>query len=99
MEDAKNLEVNFNDSQEALYEIQLELDELMMALSILTDDYDTSFELNEVDLKKYMQGEKNNDTGKMSFKFLYEHKRLMWLVRTAKMYCEEAKRICEAAQF
>lgn len=55
MEDAKNLEVNFNDSQEALYEIQLELDELMMALSILTDDYDTSFELNEVDLKKYMQ--------------------------------------------
>lgn len=55
MEDVKNLEVNFNDSQEALYEIQLELDELMMALSILTDDYDTSFELNEVDLKKYMQ--------------------------------------------
>ena len=42
MEDVKNLEVNFNDSQEALYEIQLELDELMMALSILTDDYDTS---------------------------------------------------------
>ena len=32
MEDVKNLEVNFNDSQEALYEIQLELDELMMAL-------------------------------------------------------------------
>lgn len=55
MEDVKNLEVNFNDSQEALYEIRLELDELMMALSILTDDYDTSFELNEVDLKKYMQ--------------------------------------------
>ena len=46
-----------------------------------------------------MQGEKNNDTGEMSFKFLHEHKRLMWLVRTAKMYCEEAKRICEAAQF
>lgn len=55
MEDVKKLEVNFNDSQEVLYEIQLELDELMTALSILTDDYDTSFELNEVDLKKYMQ--------------------------------------------
>ncbi len=60
--------------------------ENMMWMTLLVYDY-------------IIPGEKNNDTGEMSFKFLHEHKRLMWLVRTAKMYCEEAKRICEAAQF
>lgn len=99
MEDVKNLEVNFNYSQEALYEIGLELEELMMALNELTNDYDTNLAFNLPDLKKYAAGDAENRTGELSYRFLYDHKRIMWLVRTAKMYCEEAKRIREAAQF
>ena len=98
MEDVKNLEKNLNGSQEALYETQLELSELSMALQVLINDYDTCFGLNDVDLKKYMQGDMDNKTGAMSYKFLYEHERIMWLVRVAKKYCEAAQEICEAAQ-
>lgn len=57
--------------------------------------YDTDFELNHTDLEKYAKGDLNNKIGKQSYKTLYEHDRIMWFVRTAKMYCEQAQKICE----
>ena len=92
----KTLEVRFDDAQEALFETKAELEELMMALGELLD-YDTNLELNSVDLSKYATGEEETKIGKLSYRFLCEHKRLMWLVRTAIMYCDEAQKICEGA--
>ena len=46
-------------------------------------------------LGKYAKGDWNNKIGKQSYKTLYEHDRVMRFVRTAKMYCEQAQKICE----
>uniref|UniRef100_UPI003FF11DE7 hypothetical protein n=1 Tax=Anaerobutyricum hallii TaxID=39488 RepID=UPI003FF11DE7 len=95
--ETKTLETRFDDSQEALYEIGLELEELMMALNELTNDYDTNLAFNLPDLKKYAAGDAENRTGELAYRFLYDHKRILWFIRTAKMYCEEAERICKGA--
>lgn len=98
MEDVKKLEKNLNDSQEALYDAMLELGELEIALNELLSDYDTDFALNHMDLVKYANGDEKNEVGKKSYAFMYEHKRIMWFIRTAAMYCRSAKEICEMAQ-
>lgn len=92
----KTLEQRLYESQEALYETKTELEELMMALSELIN-YDTSLKLNSVDLRNYATKKEETETGKLSYRFLCEHRRIMWLVRTAIMYCDEAQDICEGA--
>lgn len=52
-------------------------------------------ELKEHKLIEKAKGDWNNKIGKQSYKTLYEHDRIMWFVRTAKMYCEQAQKICE----
>ena len=96
MEDVKKLEKNLNDSQTALFDVSTKLEELGMALSEILNGYDTSLALNHMDLEKYAKGDWNNQIGKQSYKILYEHERLMWFVRTAKMYCEQAQKICKS---
>ena len=87
-----------NDSQQALREVWDSLNELEIALNELIGEYDTSYELNYNDLKKYANGDKDNEIGEKSFRFLYEHRKIMWFVRTARMYCDSAKEICDFAQ-
>lgn len=83
------------DAQRALFDAGIELEELLTALEILVEDYDTSFELNHIDLKDYVKGNKDNEVGEKSYDFLYAHKRIMWLARVALTYCRSAKEICE----
>ena len=95
MEDVKKLEKDLNDSKMALFDVSVNLEELGTALNEVLNAYDTDFELNHTDLEKYAKGDWNNKIGKQSYKTLYEHDRIMWFVRTAKMYCEQAQKICE----
>lgn len=95
MEDVKNLEKDLEDSKMALFDVSVKLEELGTALNEVLNDYDTDSELNYMDLEKYAKGDWNNKIGKQSYKTLYEHDRVMWFVRTAKMYCEQAQKICE----
>lgn len=81
--------------QNTVYETSNELNEVWMALNELTEDYDTSFKLNIKDAMDYCQGNKENSVGEESWKFLAESKRIMWLARVAKRYCEQAQKICE----
>lgn len=83
------------DAKRALFDAGVELEGLSTALGILLEDYDTTFELNHIDLKDYARGNKDNEVGEKSYDFLYAHKRIMWFIRTALMYCESAKEICE----
>jgi hypothetical protein len=93
----KDLKVKVADLNEAIFETQIELEELMMTLSELLV-YDTNLELNSVDLSKYATGKEETKIGKLSYRFLCEHKRIMWLVRTAMVYCEQAQKICESTK-
>lgn len=93
----KDLKVKVADLNEAIFETQIELEELMMTLSELLV-YDTNLELNSVDLGKYATGKEETKIGKLSYRFLCEHKRIMWLVRTAMVYCEQAQKICESTK-
>ena len=95
MEDVKKLEKDLNDSKMAHFDVSVNLEELGTALNEVLNAYDTDFELNHTDLEKYAKGDWNNKIGKQSYKTLYEHDRIMWFVRTAKMYCEQAQKICE----
>ena len=97
MEDVKEIRKNLNDSQMALFDVSVKLEELGMALDELLNAYDTDFELNPVDMEKFFNGDFENKIGEKSFEFLCEHKRIMWLVRTAKMYCKQAQKICDGA--
>lgn len=80
----------------AIDQIKLELDDLEFALDEITSKYSTYSELNFDDLKKYLDGDTSNVRGKQAFKFLCGHKEIMWLARTARTYCEQAKKICES---
>lgn len=93
----KDLKVKVADLNEAIFETQIELEGLMMTLSELLV-YDTNLELNLVDLSKYATGKEETKIGKLSYRFLCEHKRIMWLVRTAMVYCEQAQKICESTK-
>lgn len=93
----KDLKVKVADLNEAIFETQIELEELMMTLRELLV-YDTNLELNSVDLSKYATGKEETKIGKLSYRFLCEHKRIMWLVRTAMVYCEQAQKICESTK-
>lgn len=95
MEDVKKLEKDLEDSKMAVFDVSVKLEELGTALREILNAYDTSFELNHMDLEKFIKGDFENQTGKQSYEFLYEHKRIMWFVRTAEMYCEQAQKICE----
>ena len=80
----KDLKVKVADLNEAIFETQIV--------------YDTNLELNSVDLSKYATGKEETKIGKLSYRFLCEHKRIMWLVRTAMVYCEQAQKICESTK-
>lgn len=96
MEDVKKLEKNLNDSQMALFDVSVKLEELGTALMEILNAYDNDIELNPLDLEKYVKGDFENQTGKKSYEFLCEQKRIMWFVRTAAMYCDQALEICES---
>ena len=83
------------DAQRALFDATVELEGLSTALKVLLEDYDTSFELNHTDLEDYAKRNTDNEVGEKSYDFLYSHKKIMWFIRTALMYCESAKEICE----
>lgn len=93
--DLQKVKKEYLDAQSALFDAGVELEELLTALEILVEDYDTSFELNYIDLKDYAKGNKYNEVGEKSYDFLYDYKRIMWLARTALTYCKSAKEICE----
>lgn len=96
MEDVKKLEKDLEDSKKALFGVSVKLEDLGTALTEILNAYDTDFKLNHMDLEKFVRGDLENQTGKASYEFLYEHERIMWFVRTAVMYCEQALEICES---
>lgn len=102
MEDVKKLEKDLQkvkkerlDARRALFDAGVELEGLSTALEVLLEDYDTAFELNHIDLKDFARGNKDNEVGVKSYDFLHAHRRIMWFIRTALMYCRSAKEICE----
>ena len=56
--DLQKVKKEYLDAQSALFDAGVELEELLTALEILVEDYDTSFELNYIDLKDYAKGNK-----------------------------------------
>lgn len=91
MENEKRLE-------DALFDVKAELSELKMALDEITDTYDTGLELSAREAVKFANGDTENKVGFKSYQFLLEHKKIMWLARTARMYCENAENICKSVE-
>ena len=91
------LETRFDDAQRAIWDIQAELGDLAMALDEITNDYDSNLTLNARDALEYANGKTDSSVGQKSCEFLCEHKRIMWLVHTARTYCEQAQKLCEGA--
>ena len=91
MENEKRLE-------DALSDVKAELSELKMALNEITDRYDTYWNLNMAEAIKFYRGDTDNKVGEESYRFLFEHGRIMWLVRTARVDCESAEDICESVE-
>lgn len=92
----EELEIKLDDAVTTIDQIKLELDDLEFALIEITSKYSPYSELNFDDLKKYLDGDVSNVRGKQSFKFLCGHKEIMWLARTARMYCEQAQKLCDS---
>lgn len=92
----KDLKVKVADLNEAIFETQVELEDLMMTLIDILERYDSDYDFEIKDVLDYGQGNIGNEKGEAAFTFLHEHKRIMWLVRTARMYCEQAQKICES---
>lgn len=84
--------------KDALSDVKAELSELKMALNEITDRYDTYWNLNMAEAIKFYRGDTSNKVGEASCRFLFEHGRIMWLVRTARVYCEEAEKICKSVE-
>ena len=91
MENEKRLE-------DALSDVKAELSELKMALNEITDRYDTYWNLNMTEAIKFYRGDTGNKVGEASCRVLFEHDRIMWLVRTARVYCESAENICKCVK-
>ena len=83
MENEKRLE-------DALSDVKAELSELKMALNEITDRYDTYWNLNMTEAIKFYRGDTGNKVGEASCRVLFEHDRIMWLVRTARGYASAA---------
>ena len=96
MEKERELQEKIKKLEEVIYETQLALNELTFALSGITD-YDTCFKLNSSDLYDYMHGNEKNERGRLSFDFLYNHDRIMWMARVATVFCERAQELCKSA--
>lgn len=87
--------------EDVLADVKAELSELKMALNEITDRYDTYWDLSMEEAIKFYKSDRDdtiNKVGEASCRFLFEHKRIMWLVRTAIMYCEEAEKICKSVE-
>lgn len=84
--------------EDALSDVKAELSELKMALNEITDRYDTYWGLNMEEAIKFYKGDTDNKIGEASYQFLFEHGRIMWLVRTARVYCESAENICKGVE-
>ena len=89
-------DIKVADLNKAIFETQVDLEDLMMTLIDILERYDSGYDFEIKDALDYGQGNIGNEKGKESFTFLHEHKRIMWLVRTARMYCEQAQKICES---
>lgn len=94
----KDFKVKVADLNEAIFETQVELEDLMMTLIDILERYDSGYDFETKDVLDYEQGNRGNKKGKAAFTFLHEYKRIMWLVRTARMYCEQAQKICESTK-
>lgn len=94
----KDLKVKVADLNTAIFETQVELEDLMMTLIDILERYDSGCDFEIKDVLDYEQGNMGNKKGKAAFTFLHEYKRIMWLVRTARMYCEQAQKICESTE-
>ena len=70
----------------------------MMTLIDILERYDSGCDFEIKDVLDYGRGNIGNEKGKAAFTFLHEHKRIMWLVRTARLYCEQAQKICESTE-
>lgn len=94
----KELETKLDDAVITIDQVKLELDDLRTALDEITTKYSAYSGLNFDDLKKYLDGDTSNTRGRQTFKFVCGYKEIMWLVRTARMYCEQAQKICESTK-
>lgn len=94
----KDFKVKVADLNEAIFETQVELEDLMMTLIDILERYDSGYDFETKDVLDYEQGNMGNKKGEAAFTFLHEYKRIMWLVRTARMYCEQAQKICESTK-
>lgn len=90
----EELEIKLDDAVTTIDQIKLELDDLRMALDEITNKYSSYYEPNFDDLGKYLDGDTSNARGMQAFKFVCGYKEIMWLARTARMYCEEAQKLC-----
>ena len=94
--DLQKVKKEYLDAQQALFETDAELEELLIALEELINDYDSDFKLNHIDLNNYAKGNRGNKIGERSYNFLYSHRKIMWFIRTSLMYCRSAKETCES---
>ena len=92
----KELETKLDDAVITIDQVKLELDDLRTALDEITTKYSAYSGLNFDDLKKYLEGDTSNTRGRQTFKCVCGYKEIMWLARTARMYCEQAKKLCES---
>lgn len=95
MQENKDLYVRFDDAITALDMTQEELKGVTIALDEILEEYDSTFALNAKDAYDYGKGNTKNNAGRASWKFITDHRRIMWLARTARMYCEQAQKVCE----
>lgn len=92
----EELEIKLENAVDTIGMVKLELDDLKMALDKITTNYGRCFDLNFDDLKKYLDGDTKNIKGEKTFYFVIGNEDIMWLVRTARTYCEQAQKLCES---
>lgn len=90
--------------EEVIMDNLCDLEKAKMALNDLLDTYNWNYEPTIQKALEYgtaarEEAEKCSDEAKMSWKYMYDYKKIMWLVSVARDYCNSALESCNNAYY
>ena len=93
-ENREDLEKNLSNCHENAFESSIKLEKARMALSQLLDNYDWAYEPSAEKALYYgntIPGQREEDEdAERSWLYIYDYKKIMWLINVAYDYCNSA---------
>ena len=95
----KTREEFVNAAVDAAYESHWRMEMAIFALNALLNDYDSNEDylraMNVLEYKNSKERDKLSDNANLSYLFLEDYKRIMWMIRVARDYIFDADKLTE----